>query len=102
MKYTIEKWHNRTIFRYKECLKTFEEFSEIIDKNIIPDSKSKTQITSWTCSFCFIKSGIEVYFENFYDDDSPSYSFELFPLGNCDESGIEKLKLMMDSLESFV
>ena len=97
MKYEIENWNNRTVFIFRECLKTFEEFSAIIDEIIKPDFKEKVQITSWTESFRFTKDGIEIYFENFYDSD-PSYSFELFPLGSYNESSLTKLKQMMDNL----
>ena len=100
MRYKIEDWNNRTVFVFRESLMSFEEFSEIIDRMIKPDSKSKVEITSWTESFTFIKNGIEIYFEYFYDDDSPFYSFELFPIGLKNEVSLEKLRLIMNDLNN--
>ena len=98
MKYKIEKWNNRIVFVFYESGKDFEEFTKIIDTMIKPDSKSQYEVTSWTESFVFIKNNIEIYFENFYDESPPLFSFELLPLGNNIESDLKKLKHMVDEL----
>ncbi|KFF11027.1 hypothetical protein IW15_17845 [Chryseobacterium soli] len=101
MKYEVENWNARTVFVFRECLKTFEEFSEIIDRIIKPDYKSRIEITSWTESFTFTKDEMEIYFGNFYEGDAV-YSFELLPFGNNDKFGFAKLKLMMDSISNLL
>jgi hypothetical protein len=98
MKYEIKNWNNRTVFVFRNTLKTFEDFLKIIDAIIKPEYKGETETTSWTQSFVFLKSGIKIYFENFYDDENPFYSFELFPFGKCNESDLLKLKQMMDDI----
>ena len=98
MKYEIKNWDSRTVFVFGETLKTFEEFSKIIDTIIVPDSKTEVEITSWTESFTFLKDGVEIYFENFYDDENPLYSFELFPIGRHSESDFIQLKNIMNNL----
>ena len=100
MKYEIEEWNNRTVFIFKNHIKTFQEFTEIIDKLIQPDHKSEVEITSWTEAFIFKKDEIEIYFQNFYGDDS-WFSFELYPFEKQNKSDLKKLKNLMDQLSSY-
>lgn len=101
MGYNVEHRSSRTVFVFRDCLKTFEEFWEIIDKTIKPDHKSEIEITSWTEGMIFTKDGMKIYFEYFYE--SPSYySFELFPLGNNDEYEINKLRILLDDIKEAI
>lgn len=100
MKYEIENWNNRIIFVFKDTPITFEAFSALIDIVLQPDKKTETEITSFTQSFTFFKDGIEIYFEHFYDNDSPLYTFELFPIKTYNAADFIKLKNMMDKLNT--
>lgn len=78
-------------------MKSFQEFTEMIDEIIQPDHKSEVKLTSWTEAFIFKKDEIEIYFQNFYGNDS-WFSFELYPFEKQNKSDLEKLRKLMDQL----
>lgn len=102
MNYQIENWSDRILFVFYTNKVSFDEFSNIIDKVVQPDTKSKIEVTSWTEAFAFKKNEIDIYFEHFYYSDQFCFSFELLPLGNDCKKSLSKLESIVKSLDVMI